>query len=555
MGVISLFAALINDRHPIITIRGGGGIGKTSTALKVLHDVAELGRFLAIIWFSARDIDLLPEGPKSVRPHVLTDKDIAEEYSHLTEPAEAQDKEKKFDSIEHMARSMTQSPLGGPILFVFDNFETVRNPLDLFAWVDANIRNPNKILITTRKGDFKADYWIEVSGMTEKEADELTNSTATRLGVSDLLTIDYRRDLYQEADGHPYIIKVLIGEVAKANKLVKIDRIVASKEEMLNALFERTFSALSPGAKRVFLTLCNWRSVVPKVALEAVLLRPDNEKIDIEHAVDELDKSSFIELTQSSEDKMLFINVPLAASIFGRPKIDVSPMKPAIESDTMLLQTFGAAQLLDVKHGFKPRIDRLFRYVAIQVSKNSDELDKHLPILEFIARKYPPAWLMIASLHEESGIAGSAEDAKDEIRRYIESTPKNVGQNDAWEWLSRICLKTGDWAGEIHALLEMCKLPEAPLLLISNSANRLNGLLGRRELSLDSGEKQIIVREFIKLMEDRLGEANAVDFSRLAWMCWHLQDRPKAEQYTRRGLEKDPVNEHCIKLARKLGII
>jgi hypothetical protein len=158
-------------------------------------------------------------------------------------------------------------------------------------------------------------------------------------------------------------------------------------------------------------------------------------------------------------------------------------------------------------------------------------------------------------LHEESGIAGSAEDAKDEIRRYIESTPKNVGQNDAWEWLSRICLKTGDWAGEIHALLEMCKLPEAPLLLISNSANRLNGLLGRRELSLDSGEKQIIVREFIKLMEDRLGEANAVDFSRLAWMCWHLQDRPKAEQYTRRGLEKDPVNEHCIKLARKLGII
>ncbi len=547
-----LFRALGNDRHPIITIRGGGGVGKTSIALKVIHELAEEERFNAIIWFSARDIDLLPEGPKSVKPKVLTNKDIAEEFSRLLGPSEA--RRKDFDPLLYMGQCMTESPLDGPILFVFDNFETVRNPLDIFGWLDVNIRNPNKILITTRKGDFKADYWIEVSGMTEAETDELINTTARRLGIEELITQEYRHDLFQEAGGHPYIVKILVGEVAKAHRLVNVERIVAGKDEMLNALFERTFSTLSPGARRVFLTLCSWRSVVAQIALEAVLLRPENERIDIENAIDELAKSSFIEQTQSAEDNMIFITVPLAASIFGRPKIDVNPMKPEIESDTALLQVFGAAQLHDIKHGIRPRIDRLFRFVAIQVSKNCTDLERYLPLLEFIARKYPPAWLSIAKLHEESNISGSAEDAKEAIGHFIESKPNEDDQAYAWEWLSRICSRTGDLSGEVIALLEMCKLPHASLLLISNTINRLNGYLHRRELTLNVGEKQTVIMQFIELMEKRITEADANDYSRLAWLCRYLHDKTRAIEYTKKGLIIDPFNEHCLKLARNLGI-
>jgi hypothetical protein len=77
------------------------------------------------------------------------------------------------------------------------------------------------------------------------------------------------------------VIKILLGEVAKAGELVKVERIVADSDEILKALFERTYSGLSPVAKRVFLTLCNWRSLVPQIALEAVLLRPSNEKMDV----------------------------------------------------------------------------------------------------------------------------------------------------------------------------------------------------------------------------------------------------------------------------------
>ena len=39
---------------------------------------------------------------------------------------------------------------------------------------------------------------------------------------------------------------------------------------------------MSPVAKRVFFTLCQWRSTIPQLAVEAVLLRhSDDEKMDI----------------------------------------------------------------------------------------------------------------------------------------------------------------------------------------------------------------------------------------------------------------------------------
>jgi P4 family phage/plasmid primase-like protien len=57
-----------DDRHPIITMLGRGGIGKTSVALKVLNQLSQRTRFDALIWFSARDVDLqlFPDDPQSV---------------------------------------------------------------------------------------------------------------------------------------------------------------------------------------------------------------------------------------------------------------------------------------------------------------------------------------------------------------------------------------------------------------------------------------------------------------------------------------------------------
>lgn len=55
-------------------------------------------------------------------------------------------------------------------------------------------------------------------------------------------------------------------------------------------------------------------------------------------------------------------------------------------------------------------------------------------------------------------------------------------------------------------------------------------------------------------MESRIKEANAVDFSRLAWLFLNLQDEGKALKYAKLGLDKDSKNLHCQKLYKKLSM-
>ena len=73
----------IDNEHRIITLNGRGGIGKTWLTLEVLHRVAEEEFFDFILWFSARSIDLLTDGPKPVKPHIQTKQDVADEFSEL----------------------------------------------------------------------------------------------------------------------------------------------------------------------------------------------------------------------------------------------------------------------------------------------------------------------------------------------------------------------------------------------------------------------------------------------------------------------------------------
>lgn len=543
--------SLLNDRHPVITLVGRGGIGKTWLTLNVLYDIANLSRFTAILWFSARDIDLLPQGPKTVTPHVLTTPEIAQEFVRLLEPSGY--KEKGFDSVKFLAETMTHSP-DGPILFVFDNFETVRAPIELFNWIDTYIRLPNKILITTRYREFKGDYPIEVFGMTESESEELIRITSQSLGITHLLTEDYKTELYQESNGHPYVMKVLLGEVAKAGKAARVERIIAAMDDILDALFERTFSGLSPVAKRVFLTMCNWRSSIPLLALEAVLLHPRNEKMDVESAVEELSRSSFVELTPSEEDNELFVTVPLAASVFGKKKLSTYAMKSAVESDLQLLYAFGASQQSDINRGVGPRIEKLYRYIAARISSSQTTLEDSLPVLEFVARKFPRAWLLLAKLYQEIDFQ-NADKAKECIRRYIETSPQNKNELSlAWGDLARLCSQTEDWAGEIQALVETCQLPDTSFYDISNSVNRVNSLFNQQFYMLDSEEKTIISQRLAQVMENRIyDEGDATDCSRLAWLLVRLKNESKAKQIIDYGLNLEPDNEYCKKFINRLN--
>jgi len=534
---------LLNDRHPIVTLVGRGGIGKTSAALAVLHDLAFLDKFDVILWFSARDIDLTMSGPKAVRPQVLTENEIAKEYLELIGH---RDDHKKVAPATILAGHMTSSPLGKTLL-VFDNFETVRSPIDLFNWIDTNIRLPNKVVITSRFRDFKADYPISVTGMEDGEASILVDKTITSLGIEGKLSSYQIRELISEADGHPYIIKIMLGEIANNGKYSKPSMLIARKDDILDALFERTYANLSPLASRAFLVLCSWRSLVPQLALEATLMRQGEEAVDPETAIEQLVRTSLIERLTAA-DGSDFLEVPLTAATFGKRKLEVSPSRAIIENDVLFLQDVGTTTVAGLKEGLAPKIDALFRRVARKTAIDPTALQDFRPVLEFLSNHYKRAWILLADLEAETG---NQENAAEALRRYLASQPDQQLAQKAWNKLMGLYRESGDVIAACGAFLRASAIVEPHFSEVSMIANWLNNSADAWS-HLHTTERATIFGPLAKMMEDGLSDADATDISRVSWLYLHMGNEERAKDLTREGLRRDPSNIYCLRLRVKL---
>lgn len=541
--------ALTNDRHPVVTLVGRGGIGKTSLALTVLHELAGADRYDLIVWFSARDIDLSTTGPKIVRPKVLAERDVTEEYISLISPLCNIQKDKKcVDSI--MAIHMRGSPLGRT-LFVFDNFETVRSPIDLFQWIDINIRLPNKAVITSRFREFKADFPIEVSGMERDEINALISQMGVTLKIMDLVGTRQREQIIEESNGHPYVIKIILGEVANTGTFEKPSNMMVRKDEILDALFDRTYANLSPMAARIFMMLSGWRSLVPQLAVEAVLLMHGSEHGTPEKAIDELIRMSLVERTRA-HDNSDFLGVPLTAALFGTKKREVSPNRELIENDLRFLQEIGATSATGLKDGIHPRVLALFKKMAKRISERSASLITLQPVLEFVARGYSPAWLLLADLWQEIEGKAGLEKSADCVRRFLEEKPTEVEARAAWQKLITIYRATKNVAGSCSAFLRAAEISEPSLHQISSMANWLNG---EREVieQMDVAERGALFKPLARLMEKHSDVATATDLSRLAWLYLHAGDSQHALVVAKLGLEREPENLFCERLVNKLN--
>lgn len=539
---------LTNDRHPIVTLVGRGGIGKTSLTLSVLHHIAFMTRYQVIVWFSARDIDLTMSGPKVVQPKVLAERDIAEEYRALIDAPTA-GPTGKISALATMTEHMRASPIGST-LFVFDNFETVRNPVDLFHWIDTNIRLPNKVVITSRFREFKADFPIEVFGMEREEAEDLITQTAAALEISDLVGPKQRDQIIDESDGHPYVIKIILGEIANTGAFAKPSNMIIRKDEILDALFDRTYSSLSPMAVRIFLTLSGWHSLVPQLAVEAAFLRYGSEAGDPVAAIEELVRVSLIERTRAPDDTD-FIGVPLAAALFGAKKLKVSPQRQLIDNDVRFLQDVGATSITGIKDGIRPRMVSFFQRIAKRISAGTASFDEMRPVLEFVARSYHPAWLLLADMQREFAGTGGLDMSAHYLRCFLEEESAGPDAQEAWNQLIAIYRMKADVVGACSAFVRSAEISDPPLYQVTSMANWLNG---ERELidKMDVPERGALFKPMARLLEGHIKAASATDLSKLAWLHLHAGDGRRALEIAELGLKRDPENRHCQSLVERL---
>lgn len=487
-----------------------------------------------------------------VRPHGVSLSDFANEYVKLLNPPSRS--EKGFKSDQYFSTALSSTPIG-PALYVFDNFETVTNPAEVYAWIDTYIRPPNKVLITTRTRDFIGDYPLDVQGMTETEATQLINSVAQTLGVADIITEEYLKTLLDESSGHPYVIKILLGEVSKAKRLIKPQRIIATQDQILQALFERTYSALTPAAQRIFLLMSTWRSVIPSIAIEAVVMRSAEERIDVRSALEELKRLSFIEEFSTGNDPEPFVSLPLVALTFGQKKLNASPLKAVIDLDSELLQDFGTIRRDGAASGVRTRMTYFIRAVAKRITQEKDSLQSLKPMLEFVASRIPAAWPDIARLYIEEGKEEGSEWAKSALRRYLESGDTSLPKSTIWRTLANICHTTSDIQGEMQALSGLSNTIGLSIEDKSEIADKINRIFANAKRDgndpFQPEERQYLVSGLISQLESDIAKLDATDLSRLAWLHMQTNNDERAFELADQGILLDEDNQFCRKLLQK----
>lgn len=532
-----LRAVLTDTRHPVVAINGPGGIGKTSLALQVLHDLAEREAFTCVFWFSARDIDLDPvRGPLAVRPAAQSLNQIARQYTGFAEPGRLASGSEEL--IEGFLRSLGEDD-AGPMLYVFDNFETVHNPAQLFRELNEFVRLPNKILITTRYRDFKGDWPLDVDGMSRPEFDALVSTSASRLGITGLLQGNgsWVDSLYRESGGHPYVVNVALGDVSRTRKVgQKFERIMASKDDILDALFERSFNRLSPDAQRVFFTLCRWRALIPTIALEAVLTRPSSERIDVEAALQHLIDSSLVQRTYSEVDAESFLHVPAAAYRFGTAQLKFSDITELIEEDARYLHHFGAVSDNVTKIGFSPHVHRFYDNAK---SLSGYALDEAIAIGEYVARRYPESWLLLARLQRDSSSSGRVA-AKGSYQSYLSRTPDDA---DAWLELAEICRATRDDLGELRAAANASQNAERRYAGLSESLATTRERCDAGLIKAESKQKRSYLVSLCQGWHRRENQATLGDCFNLAKLAERAGDLDETLFWADQGLRKDSRNQ------------
>jgi len=530
----------LNDKnHTIITLHGRGGVGKTSLALYVAHQVAneESPPFEYIVWLSARDLELKISGPTEVRRAVSNIDKICQIIGGLFGI------ETSNDSFAALLQSPSCIKARG-ILFIFDNFETLDDPRGIHQFLDTHTHIPNKVLITSRERAFKGDFPIEVGGMETDEAMKLIKNQASILGIESILNEDRTEEIISYTNGHAYVIRVLLGEIAKESVWIPIKSLVPRRTDLLNAIFERSFNKMSNSGRLVFLTIGSWRSLFSEWAILAVVGMRD---IDVESGIDECLRLSLINRHELSDGTFCY-SVPELAHLFAKKKLDGDPDRLLILEDMSLLQQFGQIKPSELSE--KNIGDILSKFMVHSSELAYANLDQRLKLESIMVRVselWPNGWLYLADYKKRA--KAPKEDIGYALRRAVEEMPYN---KLAWIKRADFAAEQGEDALLISSLVSAVEADPTDFLLISRVAKQLNDYIHDHKDEIPPARRGVYLANVRSYMERVSPKLSATGLARLAWLFLHEGNEKDAWKYANQGLTREPTNEHCLKLVEKL---
>jgi NB-ARC domain len=517
-------------RRHLINVRGPGGFGKTSLVLMLCHELVsdpETCPYDAVIWMSARDVDLTLRGATEVRRAEESLSDVWRRYARLF-----------GETDDGVARDFFETSLREePVLLILDNFETFDEQEVAYRYLDDLVQPPAKAVITSRHV-FKGDYAVEVKGMLEDEAEQLLVQAARAAGVEPLMSPRVRQKIFERCQGHPYAMKLVASQVKSEAGLTDLLHQVLRKGDLLDALFRRSVHDLGEDEDAVFMFLLVGQFVggISEPAARTII---EPASVDLDKAVTALLHRSLIDI--GTDGSYVRYDMPAMAREFAQQHIAGHLLQTEIAAAVQFLRRWPSL----LQGRVTEAADAIARDLRGGVLLRA-ERDRALEALRILTSFDPAVWALLARAQRETGAPES--DWEDAYKRAIEVDP---GRADLlFEWSEA----TSDFDRQVELKVQAVSADRGNIALASKVAHFLNSLYSRERARYQPVKWAALMGRVIDVLDASFLELDGEALSRLAWLYIHSGRSNEARRVVERGLIVDFENESLRKLATRQKI-
>lgn len=543
-----LTSLLCNRTHRILTLKGPGGIGKTSLAIHVLHELAESAdcSFDLMVWLSARDVDLLTEGPAARRRDVSDIESMAEVFCNAIE-IDRGDNNAREIFVDHISDAQRE-----PILLVVDNFETLDDPEGVHRFLDEHVILPSKLLITSRHKTYKGDFPVDVPGMEDGEARQLLLREGRLHFCEPRITAQAMGKIIAATSARPYAMRLAVAQIAHGGET--IDQALArvlNREDLLDALFERSYALLSDDGRYLYNLIGALEKACPELIIRGLMTQ---RRLDFFKAIDEVTRFSLVH-RGGGEDKAALLDMPLDTRIHANRELIGSPDELSIREDIKDVAPF-------LHHGESHEVINRFFDSALRElragGREGEERGRLMDLCERCANGTSDRWLRLAAELE-------CEENEDDLRRmYKRAAQLDPLSASVWRTWSEWEGKRGDRLQAIYKGIRAIEIGEDDIYFCSHTAGQL--LAALREPAMKERfppHRRDVLVAAVRFQLQRHRDAtrlNADGLGKLGWLYlieYSSNTNPDvqlihaAKECAEEGLCLEDGHNHCERLYEK----